>query len=383
MAGLNISRVNAQSTTLNIDPSIVTETPSAVNSAFTVTVDIGSVSDLFGFDISITWDNSLITFQSLNNATLNTIWPNGFFEPLSVGYQNGAGYVRFAAVAEGAGNGFTGSGTLFTITFNIVKADNFPLSTPIAFGNVELSDSQGNQILSTNTGATYSMSAIVPELYFNLYDPNTNKPYEWGKYFEVQVYATDIVSSLNGYDLKVDYNPGLLQFVQVQTWGALGTGTSTTSAGVVEVLLSGSSTVTGNDILLFTLTFLIYFTASSATIWNKMSPQTIPTTVSLDTTYGDLSFTEGTLNVNGQITTTAATASITVHLIQGDVNCDGRVDVLDLRTVAAFYDKTSTTDPDWSSISMYDLNGDGTIDIYDLVLVAANFGYYIPDSLPT
>jgi hypothetical protein len=301
---------------------------------------------------------------------------------LSVGYQNGAGYVRFAAVAEGAGNGFTGSGALFTITFNIVKADNFLLSTPIAFGNVELSDSQGNQISSTNTGATYSMSAIVPELYFNLYDPNTNKQYEWGKYFEVQVYATDIVSSLNGYDLKVDYNPGLLQFVQVQTWGALGTGTSTLSAGVVEVSLSGSSTVTGNDILLFTLTFLIYFTASNATIWNKISPQAIPTTVSLDTTYGDLSFTEGTLNVNGQITTTAATASIMIHLIQGDVMCNGDVTVLDLRTVAAFYDKT-TTDSDWHSISMYDLNGDGTIDIYDLVLVAANIGYYTPDSQPT
>jgi hypothetical protein len=64
---------------------------------------------------------------------------------------------------------------------------------------------------------------------------------------------------------------------------------------------------------------------------------------------------------------------IRARLIQGDVNLDGSVDaVFDLRTVAAFFDKTSD-DPQWYTgfnISQYDIKSDGTIDIFDLVEVA-------------
>jgi len=52
--------------------------------------------------------------------------------------------------------------------------------------------------------------------------------------------------------------------------------------------------------------------------------------------------------------------------IQGDVDNNGSVNVLDLRTVAGFYDLANST---------YDLNGDGIVDIFDLVIVASNIGY--------
>ena len=52
--------------------------------------------------------------------------------------------------------------------------------------------------------------------------------------------------------------------------------------------------------------------------------------------------------------------------IKGDVNNDGRVDIADLRTVAAFFDQTNEA---------YNLAGDSLIDIYDLVVVASNFGF--------
>jgi hypothetical protein len=59
-------------------------------------------------------------------------------------------------------------------------------------------------------------------------------------------------------------------------------------------------------------------------------------------------------------------------LIRGDVDCNGEVNVLDLRTVAAYYDQDST-DSEWPNISKYDVTNDNIIDIFDLVAVATNF----------
>jgi len=137
---------------------------------------------------------------------------------------------------------------------------------------------------------------------------------------------------------------------------------------------------------LFTLTFLVTFTASSGTIWRTSNPGPLATSVSLDITYGDLSFSEGSLNVNGNgptpITTTTATVDLTINLIKGDVDCDGQVTVLDLHDVAYYYDQSTT---DGAAAALYDIKIDShnIIDIYDLVEVASNFGYSNPDSLPS
>jgi hypothetical protein len=388
--GLNINRASAQSTATLSIPS-VSETPSALGTTFTVPVQISDVNDLFGFDINITWNNALITLASLT-SNAGTVWPQGYFEPLPTpGYETGVdltgvGYARYAAVATG-GSGYTGAGptTLFTVTFTVAKAGNFPYSTALHFAAVELSDQNANPIPFESIDGPYTMSATVPDINLALVNPNLAKPYEYGKYFEIQVYASDITSSLTGYDLKVDYTSGLLAFYGMYGWGTLGTGTVDSSTpGVVEVSISGGTPSTGSSILLFTLIFQIKFGDSAGHIWTK-TLQTLSATVSLDTTYGDLSFSEGTLYVNGTgptpILTTNTIINLTINLIQGDVECNGDVSVLDLRAVAVFYG-AKVGDSNWAQASMYDLNGDGIVDIYDLVLVATNFGYYVPDSPP-
>jgi hypothetical protein len=342
---------------------------------------IQDVTDLFGFDIKITWDNTLITFASLDKTPLSTIWPNGHYEPLPApGYQTGAGYLRYAAVAEGAGNGFSGSGTLFNITFNIVKACNFPLSTPIGFDTVELSDSQASSIPSTNIGATYSMAATVPDLEFDLVNPNTTKPWEYCKYFEVQVYVTDICAHLTDYDLEVNYDLELLEFVDVDAWGVFGTGhVDSSTAGIVHVWCDPSTTpYVGDKGLLFTLTFHVRFDDRIEHIWRISSAHTLDAHISLDTTYGDLSFEEGTILISA--VTTPSPLTVLINLIKGDVNCDGHVNILDLGTIAYYYDQNVPS----PAPAKYDLKTDdkNIIDIYDLVVVATNFNYYNPDTPP-
>jgi hypothetical protein len=377
-AGINISRVSADPTILYIDPASVTKAPGDLGSTFPVSVKISSVNDLFGFDINITWDNSLITFSSFDRNPLNATWGSYYFEPLSPSPQTGIGYIRFAAVKMGT-PGFTGSGTLFTVEFTIVKAGNFPYSTSIAFDTVKLSDSNASEITATKTPCSYSMSATKPDIDFTFINPNPSKPNESGKYFELGVYATHITSTLTGYDLKVDYTSELLMFYNEWIkWSAFGTGIiDNGTAGIVHVSISSGGPSTGDSVLLFTLTFKVAFDDRLTHIWRTTSPKTLDATVSLDIAYGGLSFLgEGTIAVSG--ITLPSLLTVIIHLIQGDVTCDGQVDIFDLATVARFYDQSVLP-----AFEKYDIRTDGTMDIFDLVVVATNFGYYIPDSFPT
>jgi len=382
--GLTINKASADN---NPTLSISSGSVSSPTTTFTVQVQIANVNNLFGFDINITYDSSLITFSSLDNSSLYTIWsPNGFFEPLSLnyssGYQTGLGYVRFAAVATG-GNGYTTSAptTLFTLTFTVVGYDNIQHQDIIQFGTVKLSDQYADVITpaALNSG-TWTINAVQPGISFTLVNPNSTKPWEWGKYFEVQAYATN-VDSLTGYDLKIDFNSTYMTFVQVQPGKTyvLGTPTVTSTPGVVELSASSGGPYTGNSGLLFTLTFQVQFAPSYANIWRSNSTNQLTATISLDTTYGSLTFSDGTLTT-GSITPPSI-QTITINLIQGDVDCNGVVNILDLRDVAAFYDQTTVGNP---SAALYDIKVDSNniIDIYDLVEIAHNFNYYKPDTLP-
>ncbi len=377
--GLTINKASAVDVTLSIPD--VSKSPADLGNTFTVPVQISNVSDLFGFDIKITWNNALITFLSLDDSPLNTVFAS-YFEPLNNDtphYQTGDGYVRFAAVKTGI-PGFSNpdsTTTLYTITFTISKAGNFPYSTLMHFDTVKLSNSAADPITATLTDGNYSMSATKPEIYFTPVNPNLAKPYEYGKYFEVEVYATQITSTLTGYDLKVDYTSDLLMFVKVQTWGVLGMGTAAdnSTTGVVDVWISGGTPSTGNNMLLFTLTFKVAFNDSIGHIWRTGSAHTIDATVSIDTTAGGLTFSEGPIAISG--ITTPSTITLHINLIQGDVTCNGMVDIFDLATVARFYDQSVPPAPE-----KYNVKTDGTMDIFDLVVVATNFNYYTPDSPP-
>jgi hypothetical protein len=372
---VSIRPVAAAPDELKITPSTVNKTPSDLNSFFDVFVDI-TVTDLYGFDIKITWDNTLITFSDLvgGHTYLDAIWPQGFFEPLNLSpppaYQTGPGYVRYAAVATG-GTGYTGSHTLFKITFKIVKACNFPWSTAIHFETVKLSDSNSNSILATLTDGQYNMAATVPDLEFVVHDPDPTKPFEYCKTFEVEVYVTHICANLKDYDFIIDYNSELLKFVDADYWGVLG-GTSDYASyillgpGRVEVKDTGGIVWSGDRGLLFALTFHVEFDDRIEHIWRNTSPQQLPAQVSFEA--AELSFLEGTIPMSGIAMPSALT--VTINLIQGDVDCDGNVDVFDLRTVAAFYDQTGP--------AKYDVKTDNTIDIFDLVVVAVKFGYHNP-----
>jgi hypothetical protein len=228
----------------------------------------------------------------------------------------------------------------------------------------------------------YGDSAVVDTTYIepqqytpNLQmSPNNVTCREYLETFNVQINVTNAVNA-QAFNFTIYYDPSVINYSSV-TWGQLGTGTLTTidtTNGIIEGNVAGTA-VTGNCWLLN-----ITFQADQGLIWKQGQPNTLQGQIWFN--QAELNFTDdpslqyvqggvNQINVNQ--------ANYNFQPIQGDVNNDGTVNILDLSTVAHFYN-VQKGDPTWPAASTYDLNGDGIIDIYDLVIVASNWGYtYTP-----
>ena len=147
-------------TQLYIDPPAVNKTPSDVGTNFTVAVTLEDFANLAGFDINLTWDNSLITLTTVEyTTTLNALWVAGNW--IIVAYYSGVGFYELVAVALATSASNAGASVLFTLTFQVDTSSTILQSTPIHFALVKLSDNATpvpNPIPATVTDGTYTMS---------------------------------------------------------------------------------------------------------------------------------------------------------------------------------------------------------------------------------
>jgi hypothetical protein len=366
---------------LYITPPETTKNPPGVDSFFDVYLDISGVTDLFGFDIKVTWDNTLITRDDpISNATTKTIlaglWSGGWFpaKEESSGGGGGGGYYRLAAISMSAG--YTGTHSLFNIHFKIIKECNFLLQTTIHIeAGYKLSNSTWQSIpVETVTDGVFKMNPTTPDLELEYVDLTPSKPFEYCKTFYVKVYVSHICAQLKDYIIHISYTSELLKFTGVSEWGVLGDTSNGASViddnvnGEVQVQDTGGLVYTGDKGLLFTLAFHVEFDDRDTHIWREGHPQSLPVQISIQIHIGlELSFVEGVWPIS-LVQLVNNPISKSVGLIRGDVGpVDGEVTVFDLRTVAAFYDL--------SQPAKYDITNDGTIDIFDLVAVATNIGY--------
>jgi len=340
-----------------------------------VDVTLENFANLMGFDIKLTWDGSIISNGQVDyTTTLNALWGVNPGKWTVVLEQKGVGFYRLAASSISTSASNPGASDLFTVAFHVDKSCNFPLQTSINFELVKLSDNATptpNPIYAEVTGGMYYMSATKPDLELIVHDPDPSKPFEYCKTFEVEVWVTDICANLKDYDIIILYDSTHLKFVDVDYWGVLGDLSDNAhvellALGRVHVWDTGGLIFNSGDGRLFALTFHVEFDKDISHIWRKNHHDDLTANIWFEN--AELSFLEGTITMGGIIMPPPLV--ITIRLIRGDVNCDGKVNIDDLSTAAYHYDETVPPGD-----ARYDLTEDGVIDIYDIVTIATNYGY--------
>jgi len=350
---------------LYINPPIVERTNADVGTTFLVNVTIQGVTDLRGFDINITWGNILITLASVDfNTMLDNVWGNGNWYLAQ--NQSGAGCYKLVAVSTANSFNSTGPTPLYELAFTVQDPQsNFLRQTPIHFDTRELSDSQANPIPNTVSDGTYTISGETPTLQMS---PTSKTCRKYGETFTVSITLSDAYN-VQDFEFEIHYNTTLLDYTSI-TWDAWGSGTETVDEASGIIIGSTSGSIINGPRTLVT----IQFSAAYHRIWKdeskipgwKNDQSGVVYVQSAKLSYPsspDLSYVRG--GTQNQISV-GPDVAYTFSPIQGDMDNSGVVEVLDLRTVAAYYDQVNLT---------YDLNGDGIIGIFDLVLVGANFGY--------
>lgn len=151
--------IAGQEATVLITPSLTEKTYSDVGATFEVNVTVEGITDLFGFDINITWDSVFLTFSNCYyNDALDGLWGSGRW--FVAENESGIDYDKFVAVSTAESFNTTRSQTIFTLEF-IVRIPPQPSETLIRFETDKLSDSQAENITHLVEDGTYRFGSSL------------------------------------------------------------------------------------------------------------------------------------------------------------------------------------------------------------------------------
>ena len=108
----------ASGTALYVDPVVTTANP---GESFTVSLSIQEVVNLFSYEVKVGFDSIVLEAVTVEEGPFikdQTTSPIGTFFLFIIEVD----YVHVACVTQGSYPGVSGSGTLFTVTFNVAKA---------------------------------------------------------------------------------------------------------------------------------------------------------------------------------------------------------------------------------------------------------------------
>jgi len=358
---------------VSVNPTVVEKHPADIGSTFEVNVTVQNVTDLFGFDFNLTWDNSLITLTGTNyESSLDTIWGSGNW--VMIKNETASGSYKLVALSTSSGFSDPGIKPLATLTFRVERCRNWEEETVIRFAVMKLSNSNSNPIVASVTNGVYRMAAQRPTIQMK---PSTTICHKYDEHFNMSINIIDALD-VKDFTFEINCNTTLLDYVEgSDSWSELGAGTITfnETSGTLHGSVTFSTPINGDHWL-----FNVSFRACYHRIWRNES--LIPGWRNDQTdrirfnwanlsylTHADLRYEEGGVN---QINVTELV--YTFSPIQGDIDNNGTVDIFDLRTIAAYY-LIDSSKPEWPEASKYDLNGDAVIDLLDLSVVNANFGF--------
>lgn len=157
---------SAQSTTVSAEAN---SNQLKVGDTLTVTIKIRDAVDLYGLDVTLNWNSSVLKAFSATNSLGVESNSNGVLHqstayPIDVEEDTVTdGQYHLLATSQGSNTpSFSGSGTIATIVFNVTGTGSANLS----LDNVELSmrDSTGEISLVTPQTDVSAVNAVIPEL---------------------------------------------------------------------------------------------------------------------------------------------------------------------------------------------------------------------------
>jgi hypothetical protein len=283
---------------LAISPSSIVNSSLVPTSTFSVNVTISDATDLNMWSMSIYYNNTVLgVANSVEGSFMNSVGPTTFASNTTQNYNATSGRLTLSCNFTSGSVGASGSGTLATITFQVLANG----STPIVMADIQMTDSFSRSISYTETNGSFSniptiistahdvvVTDITASSYFNstwVYqgrDVNINVTVlDSGGFSEnatVTVYYNITAGDVAGVPQNVALASGenkTLQFV----WNTTGvpicytnytltavatipTGSNTLSDGTMQVRilgdLNGEGTVNMADVIIFILAFGSY-----------------------------------------------------------------------------------------------------------------------------
>lgn len=421
---LEVEDATTGNTTIVHDPGVT----------FNVNLTVTNVTDLYSYDVNLTWPGtkSYPIFDSVPAVVSGGFLAQGASENFGNETSSYNGYVRITSTRMGSSNGVNGSGTLATITFHV--NDTMTGNCTIIISYSLLTNSTGGTIVPTPVNgifhtdkpvAVFSYTPHIPvanvtDVAFDasasydpdnmtapnsgianytwdfgdpsnsttptLTNPRTSHLYENPGFYNVNLTVTDFMNltwSINYTVLVSGPDVGVtgievdsLQFNA--TSGLYETADSLPMNVTVEN--EGNAPETFNVTVYFNNTLLeneavIDLAANRSTtvffhcrIWNHtwMLPIGV---YNITAEAGPLPFethlSDNTMTFNG---------SVRVY-VPGDLNRDGKTDILDAISLANSFDK-SIGQPGYNPAA--DLNGDGIVNILDSIILSDNYGRHQP-----
>jgi hypothetical protein len=349
-----VNPVSSQTTVVEVDPSLIEYHGDATGQQFTVAVKIIDVTNLYGFDIVLQWNTTFLAYVSHSTRVPKDTYSDGvLWNPVypiedQVNATAGTYWIAFACMYPAPT--FNGSGTVFTITFQII----YQPVQPQPDANVTLH--------------LYSSTSSSPDLSNNIGQPIPHSTQDGTVILYTLAASHDVaVTNLTAYKTVVGqgYTSNITVTVANQgnyaeTFNVTAYANSTVIATIANITLASGDSVV--QIIVWNTTGFAY---------SNYTLKAVADNVPGETDMADNNFTGGWVFVAGVGDLTGGTPN------PYDFVPDGKVLIVDVSVVSKSFGQKVPPAP-----ANVDLTGstltvpDGKVLIDDVATVAKHFGQH-------
>ena len=230
--GAFINHVAGQTTTITVDPQLTEYWVRATGTQFTVAVKIKDVEDLYGFDLKFRWNTTVLEYVShsvhvpRDTYLDGVLWNSVLQLADTVNETDGTYWIAYSSISPAPS--FNGTGTVFTMTFQVIYHPTQPESdanVALELYSTDLAAQGGGSIDHTTEDGTVLLHALPPISTILYTEPTTFRKSQ-GVSFDLNV-SVQNVTDLYAFDICLYYNTTLLDALTVAEGPFLKSGGST------------------------------------------------------------------------------------------------------------------------------------------------------------